>query len=161
MKLNIGSGTNSLPGFHNIDIAFAPNDGEMADGTNLIAVHPEWVGTIDEIHAYHVFEHFAYEDALRAVDQWYQLLKDGGLLVMELPDLAGLCEQVYIGGPDSLTLAYIFGSQDRDGQFHKWGWTRPSLENLLSEAGFREIRFPKPLDYHAKERPCLRVEAVK
>jgi len=32
---------------------------------------------------------------------------------------------------------------------------------MLEKAGFRDIKFTEPQDYHAKDTPCLRVEAVK
>jgi len=160
-KLNIGCGTSHRSGMWNIDLVSVRGVDEVADGTNLLSKHPEWVGKIEIIHCYHVFEHFAYDDAVRAIGQWYQLLGDGGTLIMELPDIAKLCKMVADGDQDTLTMAYIFGCQDRDGQYHKWGWSPASIKNLLEKTGFSKIEFPDPVDYHSKEKPCFRVEAEK
>lgn len=161
MKLHIGCGTKHIDGFWNIDIVPVPRVDEVTDGTNLLTSHPQWINSIELIACFHVFEHFAHQDAVRAASQWFELLKPGGQLVLEMPDFFRLCEMTTEGDDSDLTLAYIFGCQDRDGQFHKWGWGKESISKLLVKVGFSKVEFTDPIDYHAKERPCFRVEATK
>lgn len=161
MKLNIGCGLNPLSGYVNIDIIPTVRADLVADGSNILDVKPLWRGKVEEIVSYHAFEHFSHSQALRALRQWRELLQDGGKLVLELPDIYELCNMVSSGQDDDLTLAYIFGSQDRDGQNHYWGWSPSSLEREMLEADYKDIRITDPQDYHAQERPCFRIEGLK
>ena len=163
MKLNIGCGIYALPGYVNVDIAVLPGVNVVCDATNMTAVYPEWLNKVEVIQCFHTFEHFKRSDAIRALFQWHRLLSPGGKLNIELPDLLQLCQLVALGDTSDLTLSYIFGPQDREAQSHPWGWTQETLTAALQSAGFSKdkIKFTTPLDYHSKERPCLRVEVTK
>lgn len=157
MRLHIGCGKVRLMGYLNIDLY----DGdEHIDCSNILESKKEWEGKVEEIVGYHVFEHFPYKDAKRAMKQYYQLLKDGGKLVLEMPDME-LIAQMYLDNPDELTCMYMWGNQSEPGQFHYWGWDKRTLLKLAKDCGFRDVYFPDPIDYHKNERPCLRLEATK
>ena len=162
MILNLGCGTNPFAGCINIDLIGLPHVDVVANASDLLS-HDQcrlWVGQVETIYAYHLFEHFSHSEALQAISQWRQLLKKGGRLVLEMPDIERLARLIVSGATDDMTMAYIFGSQDRDGQNHHWGWSPKSLTPVLLKEGFA-VEITPPQDYHAKERPCFRVEATK
>lgn len=162
LALHIGCGGTHLVGYINLDIVDEKGAAdELIDCSDILKIHPEWKGKVYEIVSYHFLEHLDHGSALRALRQFYELLVDGGDMILELPDFEYLCSMVTKGNTDDLTMSYIFGSQVRDGQFHKWGWTPASLKEELVKAGFKKVRFMKPQDYHAEERPCFRLEAIK
>lgn len=161
MKLHLGCGNYHLEGYTNIDIVAMKGVDVVCDATDILSHWPAWEGTVEEILSFHTFEHFTQKQAIKALWQWYKLLIPGGRLVLELPDLQKLCLMVAAGETDDLTLAYIFGPQDRTGQNHLWGWSFDTLTNALQLCGFSKIQFKEPMDYHAKERPCMRMEAIK
>lgn len=161
MKINVGSGDQPLTGYHNIDLLSLPGVDEVCNGTQILDRHIEWAGTIEEIVCYHTLEHFTKQETIDAITQWYKLLKKGGKIAIEVPDLELLCTLIANGDKTELTKAYIFGPQDRPGQNHLWGWTPEALAVTIADIGFKNIRVCDALDYHAKERPCFRVEAEK
>lgn len=162
MKLHIGCGGVKLPGYTNLDIIDENGAAdEIIDCTDILTTHPEWEGKVEEILGLHVFEHFYYDEAVRALGQYYKLLTDGGRLVLEMPNFAALCMMVFNGDDTSLTMGYIFGSHSRDGQVHYWGWHPETLYKALKDAGFTAIELKNAQDYHAQERPCFRMEAQK
>lgn len=113
------------------------------------------------IEGYHIFEHLPYSSIEIIVESWYRVLENGGKIILEMPDFDGLIERLSKDPNNEQTLKYVFGSQERDGQYHHWGWNKTRLEKLLIGIGFKNIQFPPPQDYHKEEAPCLRVEAEK
>lgn len=162
LRLNIGCGGVKLNGYVNLDIVDENGAAdELLDCTNILALHPEWKETVEEIIGMHVFEHFYLDDARRAVRQFHDLLINEGTVILEMPDFSRLSRMIANGQDDDLTLGYIFGSHSRNGQTHYWGWTRHNLEDLFITAGFSKVVFCEPQDYHAQERPCMRIEVTK
>jgi hypothetical protein len=58
-------------------------------------------------------------------------------------------------------MQHIYGFGSNEGDYHHFGWNFTRLKNVLQAAGFMHIKKKKARDYHAKQSPCLRVEAVK
>jgi SAM-dependent methyltransferase len=93
VKLNLGCGTKPLDGFVNVDLA--PGDGVdvVLDVDQPVIGWPlEWwadgngralVGAVDEVHAYHLFEHL--ERPLDFMEACWRVLKPEGLLHIEVP----------------------------------------------------------------------------
>jgi predicted SAM-dependent methyltransferase len=77
LKLNIGCGKRPWEGFVNTDFRAGPGVDLVYDFHDPLPYDP---GTVDEIHALHVFEHIELKN-------WTDSLKIGGKLVLELPCL--------------------------------------------------------------------------
>lgn len=157
MKLLIGAGDTHYEGYETVDYY------HTADHThNLELPLPFDKNSVEEIVGYHVIEHLDHTKILEAVKSWYRALMIGGKLVLEFPDLDAVL-QWCLKEHSTKSLEWLFGTHDRPGQIHKWGYTKESMRALLVAAGFPDdkITFPEPQDYHKDDGPCLRVEAQK
>src|ERR1700685_369744 len=76
LRVQFGSGSNILEGWHNHDIE-----------TDIRQPLPYADNTVDEIMAEHVIEHVSGPDALRFLDECRRILKSGGKLWISIPVL--------------------------------------------------------------------------
>lgn len=171
LKLNVGCGKRVLDGWYNIDVVRAPDaprDPELlCDITAGIAL-PDGCAAV--VQAVHLFEHFYRWDAERVLDDWCRLLKPGGLLVLELPDLIKCCQN-YIDGrmrggkdPDQLARWGIYGDPRTRDPFmnHRWGYSPEELMVMLQRHGFRDTKSLTPQFHPAgKHHRDMRIEASK
>lgn len=166
IRLNIGAGGIDYPGFLSLD-KYDKRANIPMDITNLEAFPNN---SVTEMMASHVFEHLNPYHSVPILQEWLRVLKPGGKLAMEMPDIEALCKSflaetdyykkmgilnaVYgsvnttdVGGPDEITSPHLFG------------WWPESLYNHLTAAGYTDISFHPEKWPH----PCdnLRVEAYK
>lgn len=159
MKLHLGCGTQRLDDYINIDIQQRPENDMTCDVKKL----PFGSGTIDEILAYHLLEHLYPEDAERCLEiHWHRLLKLGGKLVLEMPDMDRIMT-MYVKGEYSAEQAthLTYGAHRNEYDSHLWGYTPESTTRLLKACGYKNIKTSDGTDYHAKESPAFRIEATK
>lgn len=102
----------------------------------LVARH----GLFDGIRATHLLEHFSYLVTVNILCLWYSMLRPGGELYIEVPNLEWQM-RAYVDGEIDARKAvyYIFGGQDYEGNFHRAGFDLPLLTQVLREAGFEKI----------------------
>lgn len=142
MRLNIGSGKKRIPGFTNVDAV-------AREGVDIVATAdaiPLPDGSVDEILACHIIEHALPWDVPDILKEWHRILKPGGLLAMEQPDLIKCCQNVLNGvvgrHPDQMGLWGLFGDdRERDAwMLHRYSYTFQSLEKLVIAAGFVDTK---------------------
>ncbi len=155
LRLHLGCGERHLDGYVNIDFRKTCATDLVCDIRRL----PYPSGSVAAIETYHVIEHLARHDFPKALGVWYQMLVVGGRLIIECPDFDGAVKE-YVEGNEK-RIDNIFGLQRFPGDAHQFGYNFERLREVLREAGFKEIERSEPLDYHAKDEPCLRVECVK
>lgn len=164
MKLNIGCGNKKIAGYTGVD-AVARAAAEV--------VAPAWQipladGSVEEILAVHVWEHFYRWECDKVIAEWRRLLQPGGRLVLELPDLWKCCRNVVdrIEGkrPDQLSMWGLYGDPREEDPFmtHRWGWTSDTLREFLSANGFDRARETRP-QFHSVGADIrdMRLEARK
>lgn len=166
MKLNVGCGGRRIPGYTGVDAIQRP----AADIVARADAIPLPDASCDEIMAIHLFEHFYLWEVEGVLVEWRRLLKVGGRLVLEMPDLMKTCKNVVNeamkGGkdPDQLTLWSLYGDPRGKDPYmtHRWAYTPKSIKALLSENGFADIR-QEPTQFHpcGREHRDMRVVAVK
>jgi GT2 family glycosyltransferase/predicted SAM-dependent methyltransferase len=145
VRLNMGSGPFPLKGgFVNIDQFASVNPDVIADVTAV----PYELGTIDEIYAGHVLEHFRYEDGMRALRYWFALLKPGGEIRICVPDYDFLVkEYAEAPTPEKLKVfndTYIYsGIQPSP---HQYAYSAALLKQVMEEAGFIKLE-RMPVDH--------------
>lgn len=160
VRLHLGAGNRYFRDYINVDVRGDRLDRE-ADITSL----PEGDGTVDEILLIHVFEHFWVDEADKILGEYYRVLKPGGRLVMEMPDLKKVLE--FFKDPKAplhvtygaLYGGYIFGSEGKTVEdLHKWCWTFETLAAIAKKVGFEcEEGVPQ---YHLPQRD-FRIVCVK
>lgn len=151
LKLYVGSGDKRYPGYVGVDAVKRAGADIIAPADKI----PLPANCADEVMAIHLVEHAHYWEAPDLFREWFRLLKPGGLLVVELPDLVKCCRNIVenITRPDkhphSLGIFGIFGDYRlRDPWMcHKAGYTFETLRPVVEAEGFIEIE-EKLTEFH-------------
>jgi predicted SAM-dependent methyltransferase len=156
MKLHLGCGKNVKEGYINID--------GYVEGENIVKMdilHMDYPAeSADEVLAEHLFEHIPFKDEEQLFRECFRVLKKGGKLVVETPDMEWLCEQ-FLKAKDEFTEFYkvgavdhyyghgrsvehrwgmitthFFGNQNGGGQFHYNAFTKQKFIDISKMIGF-------------------------
>lgn len=155
LRLNLGSGGKRVEGFVNVDLAGDPDI--VADVRSI----PLGDDSVDEAMAIHVLEHLSRWEAPKALAEWHRVLKPGGRLVVEVPDLLKCCAAIIAGLDDRMGLWGLFGDPvyESDLMSHRWCYSPDELIRLFRQAGFRKVRLYNA-QYHKAQRD-MRIEGLK
>ncbi len=154
-KLNLGCGDTILDGYLNADL-YNPKAQVKADALQLPFPNERF----DELYACHIFEHLNPYKVGEILLEWKRVIKPGGKLIMEMPDILELCknfEKADKNGRYRL-LNCIYGTTQIEHP-HVFGWYPEILNDHLIYAGFENILFmPAKVDHWGFN---LRVECGK
>jgi len=171
-KVLLGCGEKKREGWINVDIDERVNPDYLGSATSL----PFEDESIDCIDSQHMFEHLFLEEANQALLEWRRVLKLGGELFIELPNLDRCCELITSNDPGTteynMGVIGIFGYEPiilEDGEtnifmMHKHGWSPRSIKIKLEEYGFHEVQVIPVLQTHriaSKYNRDFRIRAVK
>ncbi len=137
IRLNLGAGHIPEPGYLNVDFRAVPGIDITADIRHL----PFSPGELAEIRSAHLLEHFPLEELRRSIlPTWVELLKDGGLFVAVVPDMASMVRAAAEGNiPMADFLKVTYGGQEYEGDFHFTGFTPESMRELFEDVGLTEV----------------------
>lgn len=124
IKLDLGAGQISPPGFVPVG---------RDHGTEIFPLHYA-DGSIDEIRASHVLEHFPHRQVEAVLKDWVRALKKGGKLRIAVPDFAKIA-QGYLEGRQQPHEGFLLGGQIDQNDFHRALFDRDKLRKLLAGAG--------------------------
>jgi predicted SAM-dependent methyltransferase len=144
VKINVGCGGRRYDGYIGVDAVERPGADVVADAGDL----PFDDNSADEVMAIHVAEHLVPWDLPPTLKEWLRVLKPGGTLVMELPDLLKCCRNILDGvmrggkHPDQLGMWGLFGdARDKDvWMLHRYSYTFKTLAPIVEEAGFIKVK---------------------
>lgn len=170
IRLNLGCGDMLLPGYVNVDVA-AERRGRQPDvvcDIRDLSAFPD--NHADEVMAIHVIEHFYRWEVVDLIKEWLRVLKPGGQLVLECPNLLSACEALLAnpeqaaqpGQAGSRTMWCFYGDPSWQDPLmcHRWLYTPQSLAQVMHEAGLRELAQKVP-QFKARHPRDMRVVGSK
>lgn len=170
VRLNLGCGDKIIPGYINVDIVdsrLGKIPDLFADVTKLDAFPSECA---DEILTVHVVEHINRWEVVDVLMEWKRLLKPGGVLVTECPNLLEACRLIVEDPKTALasdkraqrTMWVLYGDPAHKDPLmgHRWNYTPESLAVVLMKAGFVKIE-RHPAQFKLKDPRDMRIVAVK
>jgi glycosyltransferase involved in cell wall biosynthesis len=170
IRLNLGCGDKVLPGYVNIDLVDerAGHKPDIICDVRKLAPLPD--AYADEAMAIHVVEHFWRWEVVEILKEWRRVLKPGGKIILECPNLLSACEAVLknpemASGPGkegqrSMWVLYGDPSWKDPLMCHRWAYTPQSLGAVMQQAGFTQIR-QEPAQYKLREPRDMRVTGIK
>jgi ubiquinone/menaquinone biosynthesis C-methylase UbiE len=158
IKLNLGCGELLIPGFINCDL-YNPKADVKCDVKSL----PYEDNSVDEIYASHIIEHFDFFEALKVLQEWKRVLKVGGKLVVETPDLLGTCKEFVNASEERRVRLYgqFFATPWIEGQTHKFLYTEAQLRWTLGQLEMKDITRVPALRYIGDEHINLKMTCTK
>jgi len=145
-----------LPGYINVDIR------EDADVVADLRVLPFEDESADEILSVHVVEHFYPWEIGEMLDEWIRVLKPGGKMILECPNIMKAAQYLLDGQHDQFCMWVFWGDPGHRNPYmmHKWGYTPETLSALMARHRLREI-VERPAQFKLKEKRDFRVEGIK
>lgn len=134
--LNLGSRNRAIPGFLNMDVDAHPGVDVVGDVSDLSRFES---GSVGEIYASHILEHFPFPKAPAVVAEWFRALSPGGRLYVAVPDFARAVEIYSAMGLDEWIVRFLCGDQEYKTAFHYNLFDEQRLEAMLRQAGFSDV----------------------
>ena len=164
-RLNLGSGTLLFKNHINFD--FIPFEvGELKTDIvgniqNLEKIFQP--NAFSSIFCAHVIEHFYPTEAIKLIEDCHTILKIGGKLTMEGPDIVRMVK-LYINDTQRL-IGSIYGNelhreQWGDKWWHRWGWTKDLIAEAMTKQGFDVVYKGAGVSHSHPERD-FKVEGIK
>lgn len=124
--------------------------------------------SIDVVFSCHVIEHFWPWEVANVIMEWKRVIKPGGSLVTECPNILNSLGLIAIGVNNDNTQMYSLGMNGLYGDpndydlamRHKWGYTPKTLSSLLTSAGFVDA-MEVPAQYKQAKIRDMRIVATK
>lgn len=165
IRLNLGCGDKILDGYLNAD--FAASRKSVSPDVMMDLRRPAFAERVaDEILCVHVIEHFYVWEAEAMLKSWRGILKPGGRIVLECPNLLSaaraLLEDPVRGarldrsGKDTMWPLYGDPRWRDPLMCHKWGYTPHSLKELLRRCGYRKLA-QEPAQFKKREPRDMRI----
>lgn len=150
MNLNIGCGKRYLAGWTNIDID-PEVKADFHTPAHDLSMFPD--ESMDRIMAIHLFEHMYLWEVDSALSEWARVLRPGGELVLEMPDIVKAAKNLLAGLNDQQAMWPLYGDPTlkNSHMIHRWGWHPASLKAKLKEHGFTKFR-EETTQYHGAGR---------
>lgn len=147
VKLNIGAGSTVIDGF-------TPIDRKLGSEAYPLP-YPD--GSVDEIRASHILEHFTFADSQKALAEWCRVLKPGGRIRLAVPDLEAAAK----ADPDEWPFI-VMGGQTGPDDIHKSAWNENRLRAHMEHFGLQQIKRWESPNTDTAAHPCsLNLEGVK
>ncbi len=148
-KVHLGCGTHRLQGWVNVDGLKTPATDVVLDFSSGLPFVPN--GALQAIYWSHGPEHIHADLLPGLLRDLRRVLAKGGELIVAAPDFEGIYKHRFASNANgSAWLAAIYGectSTDHPFLAHKQCFTAETMEQLLREAGFENVRSWAPSDY--------------
>lgn len=162
VKLHLGCGPNIWNDWINVEGDYIGEQPGIVN-FNITDKFPLPDNSVDEIFTSHVIEHIMPNEVPGMFAEWLRILKPGGFVATEWPDLLK-CAKFLVENPEMMYtkdrnrlkrgIAGIFGniSKYQDvAMLHKWGYSEESMKVLKEEVGFSRVTIETPLHPKTKK----------
>lgn len=145
LRLNLGCGTIHMDGYVNIDGYDTEERGgtvSAADRYLMIEDLDYPTSSVDQIICIHAFEHLTQAQVEKALLSWFECLKPGGTLIIEVPDAEAIMRRLLASSSEEEKDLYyylLYGTQEFAAEHHMMGHTFTRLKRLLSAVGFTDF----------------------
>lgn len=145
--LDIGCGSQPRDGYTGVDL--------FVEAPGIIKA-PMWQlpngpNEIDAIFSSHALEHVGKYEIAPTLQEWFRVLRPGGVLELIVPDSRWFCknwlEKAEVLAEREWEHATLFGLQDHAGEFHKSAYTPLLLKIDLIFANFEGIKIEEIQDH--------------
>ena len=168
-KLHLGCGDKLLAGYINVDaVARAGVTPDVVcDIRDLKAFQDRYA---EEILAVHVIEHFFRWEVDALLKEWLRVLRPGGRMVIECPNLVSACEryldlekEIGHGESEPQRTMWVFYGDPRwkdPLMTHRWGYSPEGLAQLMRSVGLVNVR-QEPAQFKLREPRDMRLVGEK
>jgi predicted SAM-dependent methyltransferase len=129
VRLNLGSGRTPIPGWTNVDIKAGGSAYPLTQYAD---------GSVDEIRASHILEHFSHHEVALVLREWVRVLKRGGKLYVAVPDFERI-SRAYLDGEKLPIQQYVTGGQVDEHDYHKAVFDRELLTEAMEYVGLTDL----------------------
>jgi SAM-dependent methyltransferase len=116
--------------------------------------------SLEEIRMMQVFEHLSYKEGEKLLLIFYKLLKPGGKVHLDIPDLQQTAKR-FVNAKTKKDKDWfrrlLYGSQRNPFGFHKAMYTKESIKELLENCDFTNISYTPNIHFY----PAFGVEGTK
>lgn len=133
-----------------------------ADGS-IVEQTPLPDGCAHEVMAMHVIEHFFEWQSPFVLLEWKRLLKSGGKLILELPNIEAAAKNLLAGMEPQMWRFPFYGDGSHKDPYmiHRFGFTPKSVRQFVENAGFQNVQILPPQTHGPRPNRDMRVEAIK
>lgn len=128
IRLNLGAGDTPLDGYTNLDRKM---------GHEVFPLEYD-DGTVDEIRASHVLEHFSHQEAGQVLQHWVNKLAPGGVLKIAVPDFQ-LVARHYLAGTPINVQGFVMGGHIDANDKHGVIFDEETLREAMAACGLINI----------------------
>ena len=160
-KLHLGCGNTYLEGYVNSDVENWSGRCDLICSATDLSFLPS--RTVDHIFHHAMIEHLPPWETTSAMKEWYRVLKEGGTIQIETPDLERVFEDWLVNQTlsEKDAIANIFGGNKSpqkaySAQHHLTGFTYARLARMMSDVGFHDFSRKEHLEYHHILVVCAR-----
>ena len=136
VKLHLGCGAKHIDGYINIDCRYLPSVDEI---NNVKFLRNYSTNSVDEIYSSHVLEHFSRWDYKNVLNRWFEILNDGGVLKLAVPDFESISNYYNRTKDLKSLMGLLYGGQDYNENFHYVTFDFNSLSEDLKSIGFKSV----------------------
>lgn len=142
IRLNLGGAgegflSGRIKGYKTVDLREGPDTDIVSNVSDLRMFED---GSVDELYASNVLEHFPIHKTLEVLKEWRRVLRAGGTLRVSVPDFDA-CVQLYQKVGLTIWIQYlIWGDQKHELNYHYVNFTYATLAKLLNDAGFSDSK---------------------
>lgn len=148
IRLNLGGRATKIEGFQNVDLSEEHDVQIKSDVSDL------WMfkdGTVSEIYASQILEHFPHVKTESVLREWYRVLQSGARITIGVPDFQRAVEIYLQVGLVPWVMNQLYGDQGYPLAFHYVPFTFASLSALLDKVGFSKIKRIGQMPYGIKD----------